>query len=98
MFSPLGRRRNPPPVDRVMAPDPQGFDDYPGTVTDDGYRPWMSAEHAETLRRWHESASLELHALGPHEVTYLGVELTIPEHVFPPAPMSQLLGRAVVAE
>ncbi len=62
------------------------------------YRPMMSAERQAVLRRWHDAASAELHHLGHHEASYLGVSLTIPEQVFPPAPMSQLLGRAVLDE
>jgi release factor glutamine methyltransferase len=58
----------------------------------------MSAEHAAALERWHRAASDELHALGRHEVHYLGLDLEIPEQVFPPTPTSDLLGRAVLAE
>lgn len=64
----------------------------------DAYEPQMSLERAALLRRWHERTSNELHALGPHDARYLGLDLTIPEHVFPPTPMSDLLGRAVLDE
>jgi release factor glutamine methyltransferase len=58
----------------------------------------MSDEHAATLRRWHERASAELHSYGAPEVSYLGLTLGIPEHVFPPTPMSDLRGRAVLGD
>jgi release factor glutamine methyltransferase len=58
----------------------------------------MPPERIEVLRRWHDAASEELHRLGAHDVTYLGLELHVPEHVFPPTPMSDLLGRAVLEE
>jgi release factor glutamine methyltransferase len=65
---------------------------------EDGYRPMMSDEYAATLRLWHEAASIDLHRLGGHEVSYLGLDLFVPEHVFPPTPTSDLLGRAVLDE
>lgn len=61
------------------------------------YAPRMSAERVERLRRWHEEASAGLHALGAHDVEYLGLHLHVPEHVFPPTPTSDLLGREVMA-
>jgi release factor glutamine methyltransferase len=64
----------------------------------DDYRPMMPPERADALARWHEEASVAIHALGHHRVEYLGLDLVVPEHVFPPAPMSQLLGRAVLDE
>jgi len=67
-------------------------------MADDVYRPMMSDDEAATLRRWHEAASIDLHRLGAHQVHYLGLDLVVPEHVFPPAPMSELLGRAVLDE
>jgi release factor glutamine methyltransferase len=65
-------------------------------MRDNVYRPMMSDEYAAMLRRWHETASIELHRYGAHEVSYLGLELVIPEQVFPLTPMSDLLGRAVL--
>src|SRR5262249_11868692 len=62
-----------------------------------GYVPRMSPERVEWLRRWHEEASVELHALGAQDVDYLGLRLHVPEHVFPPTPTSDLLGREVLA-
>ena len=67
-------------------------------MSESAYKPMMSAEYADALERWHRAASHELHALGHHEVQYLGLDLVVPEHVFPPAPMSELLGRAVIEE
>lgn len=56
----------------------------------------MSAERADALRRWHERVSAELHQRPTGEVEYLGLRLDVPAGVFPPAPMSELLGRAVL--
>lgn len=61
-------------------------------------QPRMSTERVERLRRWHDDSSAELRALGGHDVEHLGVHLHVPAGVFPPAPMSQPLGRAVIAE
>lgn len=58
----------------------------------------MSAERAARLRKWHDEVSSELGSLGAHDVEYLGVRLHVPVGVFPPQPMSRLLGRAVIAE
>lgn len=63
----------------------------------DAYEPSVSAERIDELRRWHEDTSRSLHALGAHEVDYLGLCLHVPEHVFPPTPVSDLLGEAVRA-
>ncbi len=57
----------------------------------------MSLARVERLQQWHEEASEELHALGAHSATYLGLELHIPDQVFPPTPTSDLLGRQVQA-
>lgn len=59
------------------------------------YRPQMAADRVERLRRWHEEASTGLHQLGAHDVEYLGLDLHVPEQVFPPTPTSDLLGREV---
>lgn len=55
----------------------------------------MSPERVDQLRQWHEAASEALHALGNHDVEYLGLDLHVPEQVFPPTPTSDLLGRQV---
>lgn len=58
----------------------------------------MSAGRQAWLRAWHEGAAAELRALGHHRTTYLGLDLVVPEHVFPPSPVSDLLGRCVRGE
>ncbi len=55
----------------------------------------MPPDRVEQLRRWHEWASESLHALKAHDVEYLGLDLHIPEQVFPPTPTSDLLGEQV---
>ena len=62
------------------------------------HEPRMSAERVELLHRWHEQASADLHRRSDNEVEYLDMRLHVPPMVFPPAPMSKLLGRAVLAE
>jgi release factor glutamine methyltransferase len=61
------------------------------------YFPKLNPERIEELRRWHEDTSAALHKLGAHDVEYLGLRLHVPEHVFPPTPTSDLLGREVLA-
>jgi release factor glutamine methyltransferase len=64
----------------------------------EGYQPTVTAEYAAVLRRWHESAYQRIRDEGGGRVTYLGREFDVPADVFPPAPMSRLLGRAVLAD
>lgn len=61
------------------------------------YVPMVDPERIDELRRWHEDTSKALHRLGAHDVDYLGLRLHVPEHVFPPTPTSDLLGREVLA-
>lgn len=61
------------------------------------YVPRLSDDRVERLRRWHDDTSRELHELGAHDVRYLELDLHVPEHVFPPTPVSDLLGREVRA-
>lgn len=62
-----------------------------------GYVSKLNPERVEELRRWHESVSAELHQAGALDVEYLGLQLHVPEQVFPPTPTSDLLGREVIA-
>ena len=64
----------------------------------DNYRPHMSDERVELLRNWHERAASELNGVPHQRVEYLGLTLDVPEGVFPPSPVSDLLGRAVLTE
>jgi len=69
-------------------------------VNDDStlYRPTVSDEYAETLRRWHDAAYAEMRLRGEVRLVYLGREFVAPEDVFAPTPMSDLLGAAVLDE
>jgi release factor glutamine methyltransferase len=58
----------------------------------------MNAERVDRLRRWHEQTSADLHHRDSGDVEYLGLRLHVPATVFPPARMSELLGRAVLDE
>jgi release factor glutamine methyltransferase len=62
------------------------------------YTPTVSAAYAETLRRWNESAYQALRSGGAGRVSYLGLDLDVPAGIFPPARMSELLGKAILAE
>jgi release factor glutamine methyltransferase len=62
------------------------------------YRPTMSAERVEALGRWHETAYDELKWRGEIRLMYLGREFVVPQDVFAPTPMSDLLGTAVLKE
>ena len=59
------------------------------------YEPKLTPERVEHLRRWHETTSARLHALGAYDTTYLGLYLHVPELVFGPTPTSDLLGTLV---
>ena len=58
----------------------------------------MSDEDVRTIRRWHDAAYAEMMARPAGRVSYLGLELDVPAEVFAPAPLSQLLGTALLAE
>ena len=58
----------------------------------------MSSEYAERIRAWHESAYESLREREATDVSYLGRRFVVPPQVFPPAPMSELLGNAVLQE
>lgn len=58
----------------------------------------MPAERVARLRRWHDDVSTALHSLGDRQVDYLNLAVGVPAGVFPPAPVSQLLGRSVIDE
>jgi release factor glutamine methyltransferase len=64
------------------------------------YEPTISAEDAERLRRWHESAYAQGRAEGRAGQTfdYLGLTLDVPPDVMPISRVSHLLGHAVLAE
>lgn len=61
------------------------------------YVPLVPHERVEQLRRWHEEVSESLHRSGPHDVDYLGLRVHVPAEVFPPTPVSDLLGRVVLS-
>lgn len=78
--------------------DVAAADEDPG-FPPSAYRPTVSAEEERAIRAWHERAYTDLRAGPPgRHVTHLGRAFLVPEHVFPPAPMSALLGAAVLAE
>jgi release factor glutamine methyltransferase len=56
----------------------------------DEYRPMMSAERARRLRRWHLDADRRMREELPRRMLYLGLDLRIPEEVFPPGGYGEL--------
>lgn len=62
------------------------------------YRPSMSDAELRRIREWHDAAYESVRDRGEQTVEYLGRTFVVPPEVFPPAPMSRLLGEAVLAE
>lgn len=65
------------------------------------YDPTVSTADAERIRRWHENAYTQARAEaagGEQTFEYLGLTLVVPPEVHPIVGMSDLLGRAVLAE
>ena len=62
------------------------------------YHPTVSAEYIKTLRGWHDAAYDEMRQRGKVQVSYLGRQFEVPEDVFAPTPMSDILGTAVLDE
>jgi release factor glutamine methyltransferase len=62
-----------------------------------GYVPSLTEEEIALLRAWHEDAYHEIKAMLPARVTHLGVDLVVPEDVFPPAPLLAF-GEALLRE
>lgn len=60
------------------------------------YEPMVSAERADALLRWHEEVLDILSARTDEDVDYLGLHLHVPAGVFPPMPVSDVLGRVVI--
>jgi release factor glutamine methyltransferase len=62
------------------------------------YRPRLSAEQQARLRKWHDAAYEGMRSRLPLRASYLGREVYVPEDVFPPTPISELLGKAALEE
>ena len=60
------------------------------------HTPTFPEDYVDRLRRWHEAAYEEMRQRGKVSVSYLGRQFEVPEDVFAPTPMSDLLGRAVL--
>ena len=60
--------------------------------------PRMSPEATQRIRQWHEGAYEELRQRETSEIQYLGRTFIVPPQVFPPTPMSDLLGNALLDE
>ena len=62
------------------------------------YRPMVSSEHAETLRRWHDYLYQDLKQNREQHISYLGRKFVVPEQVYPPVPITELLSNALLDE
>ncbi len=62
------------------------------------YHPTVTRAYASRLRAWHEAVYNEMRQRGKVQVSYLGRQFEVPEDVFAPTPMSDILGRAVLDE
>jgi release factor glutamine methyltransferase len=71
---------------------------YSKVMVQDEYKPMMPEEQARRIRRWHDAIFEDPERNQNVTVNYLGLELTVPHQVHPPAPMSQLLGRSILDE
>jgi release factor glutamine methyltransferase len=60
------------------------------------YRPRVSPEYAEQIRRWHERSHADSASRDEEVVEYLGATLRVPPDVQPITRMSHLLGQAVL--
>jgi release factor glutamine methyltransferase len=67
-------------------------------IVTDGYTPTVSADEAARMRRWHEDAYRRGKVDTEQTFDYLGQTIVVPPDVQPINPMSDLLGRAVLAE
>lgn len=72
--------------------------DAPIDEDEPGYRPLKSEQRTERIRQWHEGAYRRAMAGGEHTFSYLGRALVVPPQAMPITPMSDLLGKAVLAE
>ncbi|MPZ85479.1 MAG: methyltransferase [Actinophytocola sp.] len=62
------------------------------------YRPTVSEAEEQRIRAWHDAAYESMRAGGEQVVEHIGHSFVVPPQVFPPALMSELLGRAVLDE
>ena len=62
------------------------------------YRPMMPEKQVQERQKWHDKAYNEMKNRKNLSLTYLGRKFIVPKQVFPPAPMSKLLGKSVLKE
>lgn len=63
-----------------------------------GHQPSGTPQEQEATRRWQEAVYAELRARETETVSYFDFEFVVPPTVFPPQPVSHLLGRSVLTE
>ncbi|HVK20698.1 MAG TPA: methyltransferase [Actinokineospora sp.] len=63
-----------------------------------GHEPTVSADYADRVKAWHETAYRESHRDTDVTFDYLGRTFVVPPDVHPITPFSHLLGDAVLAE
>ncbi|WP_406636087.1 HemK2/MTQ2 family protein methyltransferase [Amycolatopsis sp. WGS_07] len=69
-----------------------------GETSADAYRPLMSPERAERIRRFHEAMVNTTKAEDTETTSLFGLTFVVPPEVKRIGPLSQLLGEAVLAE
>jgi release factor glutamine methyltransferase len=62
------------------------------------YRPSASGADLARIRAWHEVSYESMRTASDEVVDYLGLSIAVPQGVFPPTAVSDLLGNAVLAE
>lgn len=62
------------------------------------YKPMMSEDEVKLRKDWHDNAYVKMEEQKKVSKQYLGRKFLIPKEVFPPAPMSKLLGKTVLEE
>src|SRR5207302_4179263 len=69
-------------------------------MSGDEYRPMMSAERANRLREWHDDAYHLQRANLPTRMSFMGLDLHVPEDVFAPPDLAEgdPFHQAVLAE
>ncbi|HEY0453035.1 methyltransferase [Actinophytocola sp.] len=62
------------------------------------YEPTVPPAERARIREWHDAAYESMRTDEVRTVEYLGRSFVVPPQVFPPAPVSELLGRAVLED
>jgi hypothetical protein len=78
-------RQSVNPSDRSGSPSEHPFPRYVSTLSD---------EEVDRLREWHEAAYEEMKQALPLRLSYFGLDIEVPEKVFPPVPKAPSMKRS----